>query len=70
MAQFGFFKAPDTGPRGWVSLWVDSPVPWEFLRGLVLKAHSALAPSTKRRRGAAGLRQTTSHSTRDPKDRP
>jgi len=70
VAQFGFFKAPYTGPRGWVSLWVDGPVPWELLGDLVLKAHSALSTATKRRRGAAGLRQTTSHSTRNPKDRP
>jgi predicted DNA-binding protein (MmcQ/YjbR family) len=58
--QFGFFRTPYAGKRGWVSAWVDEAAPWDLLQDLITKAHAATrrtprrkarAPSTSPRRG-------------------
>jgi predicted DNA-binding protein (MmcQ/YjbR family) len=37
--QFGLFKTPYSGRYGWVSAWVDAPVPWALIRSLLREAH-------------------------------
>lgn len=43
--QFGFFKSPYVGNRGWVSIWVDEPAPAGIMRDLVKRAYRRLARS-------------------------
>lgn len=55
-----FYRTPYTGHRGWISLWVDVPVDWDLVSGLVQRSHRAVldlhGPAAKRpavrRRGA------------------
>jgi len=55
--QFGFFKSPYVGNRGWVSIWVDEPTPAGIMRDLVKRAYLRLSGSkspavVRRNRGA------------------
>lgn len=55
--QFGFFKSPYVGNRGWVSIWLDEPVPAGIMEDLVKRAYQRLAqsegqPIARRKRGA------------------
>jgi predicted DNA-binding protein (MmcQ/YjbR family) len=38
-----FFVTPYTGKHGWVSLWVDGPVPSSLVRDLVLRSYREVA---------------------------
>lgn len=38
-----FFVTPYIGKHGWVSLWVDEPVAWTFVRDLALRSYRELA---------------------------
>jgi hypothetical protein len=40
-----FFVPPYVGVRGWVGAWLDVPVDWEELEGLLRDAHRMVAPS-------------------------
>jgi len=40
--RFGFFKSPYVGNRGWVSIWVDEPVPAGIIKDLLKRAHRRL----------------------------
>jgi|SRR5215471_1761763 len=58
ITQFGFFRSPYVGNRGWVSIWVDEPAPAGVMRDLVKRAYGRLARSkgqdnARRKRGAA-----------------
>ena len=39
-----FFIPPYVGNRGWVAAWLDDPVAWEQLGGLVLRSYRLVAP--------------------------
>jgi len=34
-----FYRTPYTGHRGWISLWVDVPVDWPLVAGLVERSY-------------------------------
>jgi predicted DNA-binding protein (MmcQ/YjbR family) len=38
-----FFVTPYIGKQGWVSLWVDEPVPWPLVRDLALRSYREVA---------------------------
>ena len=38
-----FFVTPYIGKHGWVSLWVDEPVPWALVRDLALRSYREVA---------------------------
>ncbi len=38
-----FFSTPYIGKQGWVSLWVDRPVKWGFVKDLVLRSYREVA---------------------------
>jgi len=38
--HFGLFKTPYSGRFGWVSAWVDVPVPWDVSVSLLTEAHA------------------------------
>jgi len=44
-----FFVPPYVGYRGWVGVWVDVPVDWDEIAGLVAEAHSTVAATPPRR---------------------
>jgi len=44
-----FFVPPYAGYRGWVGVWVDVPVDWDEISGLVAEAHSTVAATLPRR---------------------
>ena len=39
-----FFRPPYVGHRGWLGVWLDVPVDWEEIAGLVLEAYKMVAP--------------------------
>lgn len=41
-----FYVTPYIGKHGWVSLWVDAPVPWALVRDLALRSYREVATST------------------------
>jgi hypothetical protein len=40
-----FFVPPYVGHRGWLGVWLDVPVDWEEIAGLVTDAYRVIAPS-------------------------
>jgi len=57
--KFGLFKTPYSGRYGWVSAWVDEPVPWTLIRSLLREAYksaSAKSLSPARRRSGSPKR--------------
>ncbi len=47
--RFWFFRTPYVGKQGWVSAWVDGPVPWDLLQDLITKAHAATREAPRRK---------------------
>lgn len=43
LADPRFFSTPYLGKQGWVSLWVDLPVKWGFVKDLVLRSYRETA---------------------------
>lgn len=43
-----YFVPPYVGHRGWIGVWLDVPVDWEEIAGLVADAHREVAPSNPR----------------------
>ena len=43
LADARFYRTPYTGKNGWVSLWVDVPVPWTLVKELVLQSYREVA---------------------------
>jgi len=41
-----FYVTPYIGKHGWVSLWVDAPVPWPLVRDLALRSYREVATLT------------------------
>jgi hypothetical protein len=39
-----FFRPPYVGHRGWLGVWLDVPVDWDEIGGLVFEAYRAVAP--------------------------
>jgi hypothetical protein len=39
-----FFVPPYVGTRGWLGVWLDVPVDWDEIAGLVTDAYSMVAP--------------------------
>jgi len=39
-----FFIPPYVGHRGWIGVWLDVPVDWEEIAGLVADAYRVVAP--------------------------
>jgi predicted DNA-binding protein (MmcQ/YjbR family) len=39
-----FFVPPYVGTRGWVAVWLDNPVDWDELAGLLLHSYRLIAP--------------------------
>jgi predicted DNA-binding protein (MmcQ/YjbR family) len=39
-----FFTPPYVGRFGWVSVWLDGPVDWDQIRGLVTESYRQIAP--------------------------
>ncbi len=39
-----FFVPPYVGSRGWVAAWLDHPVDWDELGGLLLHSYRLIAP--------------------------
>lgn len=40
-----FFRPPYVGTRGWLGVWLDVPVDWEEIAGLVEDAYRVVAPT-------------------------
>ncbi len=47
-----FFVPPYMGPSGWIGVWLDGPVKWTELAGLVADGHRLVAPKRRRQEGA------------------
>ncbi|MGH2633720.1 MAG: MmcQ/YjbR family DNA-binding protein [Tepidiformaceae bacterium] len=47
-----FFVPPYVGVRGWLGVWLDVPVDWDELAGLVAEAHATIAATMPRPRNA------------------
>jgi hypothetical protein len=45
-----FFRPPYVGVRGWVGVYLDVPVDWDELAGLVADAHATVLESRRIRR--------------------
>ena len=45
-----FFRPPYVGMRGWVGVYLDVPVDWDELAGLVADAHATVVEQGRRRR--------------------
>lgn len=43
-----FFRPPYVGHRGWIGAYLDVPVDWEEIGGLVAEAHALVASKGKR----------------------
>jgi hypothetical protein len=39
-----FFRPPYVGHRGWLGVWLDVPVDWDEVAGLVVSAYRCVAP--------------------------
>jgi hypothetical protein len=39
-----FFRPPYVGHRGWLGVWLDVPVDWDEIAGLVVEAYRTVAP--------------------------
>jgi len=39
-----FFRPPYVGHRGWLGVWLDVPVDWDEIGGLVVEAYKTVAP--------------------------
>ena len=53
-----FFVTPYIGKHGWVSLWVDAPVPWPLVRDLALRSYREVATRTLLAELEAGARSS------------
>jgi hypothetical protein len=39
-----FFRPPYVGPRGWIGVYLDVPVDWDEVQGLITEAYRTVAP--------------------------
>jgi len=46
-----YFRPPYVGHRGWLGAWLDVPVDWEEIAGIVAEAYVTVAATLPRRRG-------------------
>jgi hypothetical protein len=44
MAPERFFRPPYVGHRGWLGVWLDVPVDWDEIAGIVREAYLVIAP--------------------------
>ncbi len=45
-----FFVPPYVGPRGWLGVYLDVPISWDEVAGIVEDAYQVVAPPKLRRR--------------------
>jgi predicted DNA-binding protein (MmcQ/YjbR family) len=51
-----FFVPPYVGYRGWLGVWLDVPVDWDEVAGIIAEAHATVAatlPQPRRKAGSA-----------------